>query len=321
MADARCPGFLLQREIRAGPDSRRMSGWSYPVSLLGVASVAHRQPDVLGFQGMFLRAVGFGSAEGSVRPAICPFPALVSVRRGAGSRNRPLAALATGGQRSFPRGRGHSGCRLRRRSFFFARLENILAARPAGMTGPGAAALPPDRREGPAVPRPPPGRPTLPVTTARENPMNPISITVTGRLGDNPRSFTTRDGTDGVELRLALDIPSRVPGGDSVTRWVKVSAFGLLATRTAESVRKGDRVTVVAEDFVAEAWAANGSGEPRARIALRAQEIAASMAFDTVRTGYAARKAARLAAANGEPNDLPVGEQAEIQVLSGVVTS
>ena len=37
--------------------------------------------------------------------------------------------------------------------------------------------------------------------------MNPISITVTGRLGDDPRTFTTRDGTDGVELRLALDLP------------------------------------------------------------------------------------------------------------------
>jgi hypothetical protein len=40
-----------------------------------------------------------------------------------------------------------------------------------------------------------------------------------------------------------------------------------------------------------------GSGEPRARITLRAREIAASMAFDTLHTGYAARKAARLAAA------------------------
>ena len=39
--------------------------------------------------------------------------------------------------------------------------------------------------------------------------MNPISITVTGRLGDDPRTFTTRDGTPGVELRLALDLPSR----------------------------------------------------------------------------------------------------------------
>jgi single-stranded DNA-binding protein len=142
--------------------------------------------------------------------------------------------------------------------------------------------------------------------------MTSISITVTGRLGDDPRQFTTRDGTTGLELRLALDLPSRTPGADSITRWVKVTAYGLLAERTAASVAKGDRVTVIADDLMAEAWAANGSGEPRARVALRAREIAASMAFDTLRTGYAARKAAKLAAA-GE-RDVPA-------VLSGVTTS
>jgi single-stranded DNA-binding protein len=151
--------------------------------------------------------------------------------------------------------------------------------------------------------------------------MNPITVTVTGRLGDDPRSFTTRDGTDGVELRIALDIPSRVPGGDSITRWVKVTAFGLLASRTAESVRKGDRVTVVADDLIAESWIANGSGEPRGRVALRAREIAASMAFDILRTGYAARKAAKAAAANGQPSDLPADEQANLRVLRGVTTT
>jgi single-stranded DNA-binding protein len=150
--------------------------------------------------------------------------------------------------------------------------------------------------------------------------MNPISITVTGRLGDDPRTFSTRDGTDGVELRLALDLAARGTG-DGITRWVKVTAFGLLATRTAESVRKGDRVTVVADDLMAEAWTATGSGEPRARVTLRAREIAASMAFDSLRTGFAARKAARGAAANGEPNDLPAGEQAEVRVLRGVTKS
>jgi single-stranded DNA-binding protein len=150
--------------------------------------------------------------------------------------------------------------------------------------------------------------------------MNPISITVTGRLGDDPRTFTTRDGTDGVELRLALDIPAR-GAGEGVTRWIKVTAFGLLATRTGESVRKGDRVTVVADDLIAEAWAATGTGEPRARVTLRAREIAASMAFDTLRTGFADRKAARLAAANGEPSDLPESEQAELRVLRGVTTT
>ena len=151
--------------------------------------------------------------------------------------------------------------------------------------------------------------------------MNPITVTVTGRLGDDPRTFNTRDGSLGVELRLAIDIPSRIPGGDSLTRWVKVTAFGVLAERTAASVGKGDRVTVLADDLLAEAWAATGSGEPRARVSLRAREIAASMAFDTLRTGYAARKAAKLAAANGQPNDLPAGEQAEARVISGVTTS
>jgi single-stranded DNA-binding protein len=151
--------------------------------------------------------------------------------------------------------------------------------------------------------------------------MNPISITVTGRLGDDPRQFTTRDGTDGVELRLALDLPSRIPGGDGITRWVKVTAFGLLASRTAESVRKGDRVTVLADDLFAEAWAATGNGEPRGRVSLRAREIAASMAFDTLRTGYADRKAARAAAANGEASDLSANEEAELRVLRGVTNS
>ena len=35
--------------------------------------------------------------------------------------------------------------------------------------------------------------------------MNPIAITVTGRLGDDPRTFTTREGAPGVELRLAVE--------------------------------------------------------------------------------------------------------------------
>ncbi len=148
--------------------------------------------------------------------------------------------------------------------------------------------------------------------------MNPIQISVTGRLGDDPRTFRTRDGSDGVELRLAVEIPAR-GNGDSVTRWVKITAYGLLATRTAESVRKGDRVTVLADDFIAEAWTATANGEPRARITLRARDIAASMAFDSLRTGYAARRAARAAAANGEPTDLPAHEQAEAEVLAGLI--
>ena len=149
--------------------------------------------------------------------------------------------------------------------------------------------------------------------------MNPIAITVTGRLGDDPRTFTTREGTPGTELRLAIEVPGRT--GDNITRWVKVTAFGVLASRTAESVRKGDRVTVIADDLTAETWLSKDDNPgPRARISLRARDIAASMAYDTLRTGYADRKAARTAAANGQPNNLPAGEQADAQVLAGVTS-
>jgi hypothetical protein len=44
------------------------------------------------------------------------------------------------------------------------------------------------------------------------------------------------------------------------------------------------------------------------------------MAFDTLRTGYAERKAARTAAANGQPTNLPAAEQADARVLAGVTT-
>ena len=148
--------------------------------------------------------------------------------------------------------------------------------------------------------------------------MNPITVTVTGRLGDDPRTFTTRDGTAGAELRPAVEIPGR---DQNITRWVKVVAFGLLASRTAASVGKGDRVTVIADDLTTDTWLSTGdTPQPRARISLRAREIAASMAYDQLRTGYAARKAARAAAANGEDTDLPAAGQADAQVLAGVTT-
>ena len=74
---------------------------------------------------------------------------------------------------------------------------------------------------------------------------------------------------------------------------------------------------MIADDLTAESWL-SADNQPRARVSLRARDIAASMAFDDLRTGYAARKAARNAAANGQPNDLTAGEQADAQVLAGV---
>jgi len=148
--------------------------------------------------------------------------------------------------------------------------------------------------------------------------VNPISITVTGTLGADPRTFTLSDNTPGTELRLALDLPPRSYNGKEITRWVKVTAFGLLATNAATSFAKGDRVTVVADDLKAEAWTGKGSGEARGQVCLRATDIAASLRFDSVSTGRADRQAARVAAASGQASDLPAGEQADLQVLAGV---
>lgn len=147
--------------------------------------------------------------------------------------------------------------------------------------------------------------------------MNNVQITIVGRLGDDPRTFSTRSGADGVELRLAAEVPTQ--GGDSITRWIKVTAFGLLATRTAASVRKGDRVVVQADDVFAESWTTD-AGEARGRVTLRARDIAASMLYDELRTGHASRRTARAAAADGQPTDLPVHEEAEARVLAGLTT-
>jgi single-stranded DNA-binding protein len=149
--------------------------------------------------------------------------------------------------------------------------------------------------------------------------MNPITVTVTGTLGDEPRTFARPDNTTGVELRLALDLPPRGPDNREVVRWVKVKAYGTLAACTARSLHRGDRVTVTADDFYADAWADKGNGQPRGRVVLHACEIAASLRYDDLTTGRATRASARADAANGQPSELPAGEQADLRVLGGVL--
>ena len=62
----------------------------------------------------------------------------------------------------FPQAAG-AWCRLRRRSLFVCP-GNILAARPAGVRAPPARRCHLTAGKGPPVPRPPPGRPSLPGT-------------------------------------------------------------------------------------------------------------------------------------------------------------
>jgi single-stranded DNA-binding protein len=139
-----------------------------------------------------------------------------------------------------------------------------------------------------------------------------ISVTVTGNLTDDPHTFTTRDNTAGCELRVAVNLPSRTGTGNDITRYLKVVTFGVLAIHAAESVRKGDRVTIQGHDLTSEAWLGNGTNEPRSKVAIRATEIAVSLRYDNAITGRAARAAERAA----DPQ-----AHADAAILNGVTTS
>ncbi len=142
-----------------------------------------------------------------------------------------------------------------------------------------------------------------------------ITATVTGNLTDDPHTFQTRDNTAGCELRVAVNLPSRTGAGDGITRYLKVVTFGVLASHAAESVRKGDRVTIQGNDLTSEAWLGNDA-EPRSKVAIRATDIAVSLRFDSVATGRSVRAAQRQAAL---ANDAQA--KAEAAVLSGVTTA
>jgi single-strand DNA-binding protein len=143
-----------------------------------------------------------------------------------------------------------------------------------------------------------------------------ITVTVTGNLTDDPHTFTTRDATTGCELRIAANLPPRTGGAEPITRYLKVVTFGILAIHAAASLHKGDRVTIQGTDLTSEAWTGT-DGQPRAKTAIRATDIAVSLRYDTATTGRATRAAQHAAAAvAGDAR-----AQAEARVLDGVTTS
>ncbi len=86
----------------------------------------------------------------------------------------------------------------------------------------------------------------------------------------------------------------------------------MLAIHTAESVRKGDRVTIQSHDLTSEACLSNGTGEPPSKVAIRATEIAISLRYDNATTGRAARAPERATDSQAH---------AEAAVLNGVTTT
>ena len=74
------------------------------------------------------------------------------------------------------------------------------------------------------------------------------TITLTGLVATTPRKITTSEGLDIVSFRLA-STPRRYDRGasrwvDGETNWYTITAFRALASNTAESIDKGQRVIV-----------------------------------------------------------------------------
>jgi len=142
--------------------------------------------------------------------------------------------------------------------------------------------------------------------------MDRISITVSGRIGSDPR----RDATESGSAKVIMSLAAEPRNGQSPTRWFKVVAYGHVAAHAADSLHKGDYVTVRADDTYAWAWADDNSKEPRGTTVLIAYDIAASVRFDNVTSGAAARRAAR----DQDATDITTEEQANRGVLAGVTT-
>ncbi len=146
--------------------------------------------------------------------------------------------------------------------------------------------------------------------------MDSISFTVTGSLGDAPYSGTTRNGKPMASFSLGVTIAPRTAGGEPTKRWYKVWAFGTLASNAAASLVEGDRVTVRATDVTARAYTRQGDPEqePQGQVVLYADDIAASVTFETLITAKAVRT-------GQAPAELPHEEQVNREVLAGVTAA
>jgi len=155
-----------------------------------------------------------------------------------------------------------------------------------------------------------------------------INITVTGRLGADPRQGTTKAGKPWASFTVAADVPMRNGNGDREydTRWYQVWCHGPLAEHVAESLVKGDRVTVRADDVNCRTWTEDAPGHrARGQVELKAYDVSLSLRFAN---GVAVRTPRAEGASAGTDSDGTdpwaeggqVAATAEVpEVLAGVI--
>ena len=110
-----------------------------------------------------------------------------------------------------------------------------------------------------------------------------VTATISGNLAADPRLSHLPDGTPACELRVLVNRRRMTPDGwqKLPARAYTVTAFGDLARNTAESVSKGDRVTVTCDDIWSDAWTGRDTGDAMSAVKVRASEISLSLRFAT----------------------------------------
>lgn len=116
------------------------------------------------------------------------------------------------------------------------------------------------------------------------------NVTVVGNLTDTPEMRFTPSGTALAKLTVADNRRWRDQSGEwqEETSFFDVTVWGDQAERISESLNKGDRV-VIQGRLEQQKWT-NEAGENRSKVAIVANEVAASLRFATVDVTRVARQ-------------------------------
>jgi single-strand DNA-binding protein len=109
-------------------------------------------------------------------------------------------------------------------------------------------------------------------------------VAIAGNLTDDPEVTFTPNGTAVANFRLA--VTPRVKDGegwkDGETSYFRITAWRDLATHTADSLSKGDRVIVLGQ-LRTHSWEDKTSGERRSVVEVTAEEVGPSLKWATAK--------------------------------------
>ena len=102
-----------------------------------------------------------------------------------------------------------------------------------------------------------------------------LNLTFTGNVGNDPEMKYTSNGDPlaVTTFSVAINNGKTADGQDRQPTWVRVTVWRGLAEIVAQYVKRGDKVTITANQIKANAWLDKNSGEARAALEVTAREV------------------------------------------------